>query len=303
MSEFWNSFTREKTDEQYNPTLWTRRLPTDLLLPSHAEFTGSRSSAYRNAIKGGLQTVNFGEGDLAGSMDVFRSDEVAEDAPVVIYIHGGWWQWFSKEQFSFLAEPFNKEGFAVYMPGYHMAPDWENDTPMESIVSQVQWAVASVLKEADEKGAPSVYIVGHSAGGQLVALLHQTDWSQFGVPASAQSKFKGAFSLAGLFDIRPLVNSFVNDAINMSMESAEKVSPQLLEPGIDTTECPLHLIVPEFDTPEFFRQTKEYQEKMLKMDNPCYFKLANNRDHLDLIEKLVDDRDEVLTYMLEHMKS
>ncbi|WP_444935286.1 alpha/beta hydrolase [Microbulbifer sp. JMSA004] len=302
MSEFWYSFTREKTDEQYNPTLWTRRLPTDLLLPSHAEFTGSRSSTYRRAIKDGLQTVSFGEGDFEGSMDVFRPDEVSENAPVVIYIHGGWWQWFSKEQFSFLAEPFNKEGFAVYMPGYRMAPDWENDAPMESIVTQMQWAVASVLNEAEAKGAPSVHLVGHSAGGQLVALLHQTDWSQFGVSVSAQSKFKGAFSLAGLFDIRPLVDSFVNDAIHMSMESAEKVSPQLLESSVDATACPLHLIVPEFDTPEFFRQTKEYQEKMLKMGNPCHFKLANNRDHLDLIEKLIDNRDEVLTYLLEHMK-
>ncbi|WP_444931889.1 alpha/beta hydrolase [Microbulbifer sp. SSSA002] len=303
MNEFWYSFNREKTDQQYNPTLWTRRLPTDLLLPSHAEFTGSRSEAYRKAVKAGLHTASFGEGDLSGSMDVFRPNDVSENAPIVIYIHGGWWQWFSKEQFSFLAEPFNKKGFAVYMPGYRMAPDWENDTPMESIVTQMQWAVASVLKEAEAKEAPSVYLLGHSAGGQLAALLHQTDWSQFGVSASAQSKLKGVFSLAGLFDIRPLVNSFVNDAINMSMESAEKVSPQLLESGVDTTACPLHLIVPEFDTPEFFRQTKEYQEKMLKMDKPCHFRLANNRDHLDLIERLVDDSDEVLTYMLEHMQA
>ncbi|WHI46051.1 alpha/beta hydrolase [Microbulbifer sp. TRSA001] len=303
MSEFWNCFTREKTDEQYNPVLWTHRLPTDLLLPSHAEFTGSRSLTYRKAIKDGLQTVSFGKGDYSGSMDVFRPDKVPENAPVVIYIHGGWWQWFSKEQFSFLAKPFNKEGFAVYMPGYRMATDWKNDTPMESIVAQMQWAVASVLKEAEEKGSPSVYLVGHSVGGQLVALLHQTDWSQFGVPVTAQRKFKGAFSLAGIFDVRPLVNSFFNDLIKMSMESAEKVSPQMLVSGIDTTRCPLHLIVPEFDTLEFFRQTKEYQEKMLEMDNPCYFKLANNRDHLDLIEKLVDDQDEVLAYMLENMKA
>ncbi|AWF80417.1 alpha/beta hydrolase [Microbulbifer sp. A4B17] len=302
MNEFWYSFTREKTDEQYNPTLWTRRLPTEDLLPAHVEFTGSLSSAYRKAVSNGLHAVNFGEGDLSGSMDIFRPDEVPENAPIVIYIHGGWWQWFSKEQFSFLAEPFNKKGFAVYMPGYRMAPDWRNDTPMESIVLQMQWAMATILKEAEAKGAPSVYLVGHSAGGQLVALLHQTEWSQFGVSASAQHKFKGAFSLAGLFDIRPLVNSFVNDTINMTMESAEKVSPQLLEPGVDTSSCPLHLIVPEFDTPEFFRQTKEYQEKMLKMNNPCYFRLVNNRDHLDLLEKLINDQDEVMNYMISNMQ-
>ncbi|WP_444889534.1 alpha/beta hydrolase [Microbulbifer sp. DLAB2-AA] len=301
MNEYWNSFTREKTDEQYNPTLWNHRLPPEKLLPAHVEFTESHSSNYRQAIKGGLQTVSFGEGELSGSMDVFRPENVAEDAPIVIYIHGGWWQWFSKEQFSFLAEPFNRKGIAVYMPGYRMAQDWNNGVPMESIVKQTQYAMAKVLKEAEQRGTPAVYLVGHSAGGQLVGMLHQTDWSQFDISKSTQDKFKGAFSLAGLFDIRPLVNSFVNDTINMSMESAEKVSPQLMPLREGRKLCPLHLIVPEFDTPEFFRQTKEYQEKLLKSGNPCHFIIANNRDHLDVLERLVVEDDEVLSYLLNHI--
>ncbi|WP_445356686.1 alpha/beta hydrolase [Microbulbifer sp. ANSA002] len=301
MNEYWNSFTREKTDEQYNPTLWNHRLPPEKLLPAHVEFTESHSSNYRQAIKGGLQTVSFGEEELSGSMDIFRPENVAEDAPIVIYIHGGWWQWFSKEQFSFLAEPFNRKGIAVYMPGYRMAQDWNNGVPMESIVKQTQYAMAKVLKEAEQRGTPAVYLMGHSAGGQLVGMLHQTDWSQFDISKSTQDKFKGAFSLAGLFDIRPLVNSFVNDTINMSMESAEKVSPQLMPLREGRKLCPLHLIVPEFDTPEFFRQTKEYQEKLLKSGNPCHFIIANNRDHLDLLERLVVEDDEVLSYLLNHI--
>ncbi|WP_444901971.1 alpha/beta hydrolase [Microbulbifer sp. SSSA007] len=301
MNEYWNSFTREKTDEQYNPTLWTHRLPTEELLPAHVAFTESHSSIYRQKVKDGLQTVHFGEGELLGSMDVFRPGNVPEDAPIVIYIHGGWWQWFSKEQFSFLAESFNKKGFAVYMPGYRMAQDWNNGQPMESIVKQMQCAMATVLIEAEQRGSSAVYLVGHSAGGQLVAMLHQTDWEQFGVSKSAQSKFKAAFSLAGLFDIRPLVKSFVNDTIKMSMDSAERVSPQLIPLREGRKLCPLHLIVPEFDTPEFFRQTKEYQEKLLKSGINCSFSLANDRDHLNILERLNNVDDKVLKYMLENM--
>jgi len=65
--------------------------------------------------------------------------------------------------------------------------------------------------------------------------------------------------------------------------------------------CPLHLVVPEFDTPEFFRQTKEYQAKLLEADQPCHFHLANNRDHLDIIENLLNENDEVLEYLLDHI--
>ena len=85
------------------------------------------------------------------------------------------------------------------------------------------------------------------------------------------------------------------------MDSALQVSPQLMEINQGDTLCPLHLIVPEFDTPEFFRQTKEYQDKLLKAGQTCYLKLANNRDHLDIVERLIDDADDVLNYMLEQM--
>ena len=302
MNEFWQAFTREKTDEQYNPTLWTQRLPTEDLLPTHIALTGEKSTRYRNKMGDHLRTISFGENEFAGTMDVFRSDNVKENAPIVVYIHGGWWQWFSKEQFSYLAEPFNKHGFAVYMPGYRLAQDWENDMPMESIVKQMEYATAAVLKEAVERGSPAVYLMGHSAGGQLVTMLRNTDWHKtYHLPNGTQHKLKGIFSLAGLFDLRPLVHSFINDSIHMSLESAGRVSPQLIPSSSAAGFCPVHLILPEFDTPEFFRQTREYQHVLLQTGHPCQLKVIENRDHLDLIEKLIKDHDELLHYVLKQM--
>ncbi|WDE02252.1 alpha/beta hydrolase [Thalassomonas actiniarum] len=297
MNEFWHAFSREKNDQQYNPTLWTKRLPTEELLPAHIAFTQEKSESYRAK---GVETLAFGEAEFAGSIDVFRPDTLPENAPIVVYIHGGWWQWFSKEQFSYLAQPFNHQGFAVYMPGYRMAPDWENNTPMESIVRQMQYALAAILKVAEKSAAPTLYLVGHSAGGQLVTMLQHTNWQQFNVSESAVQKLKGIFSLAGLFDIRPLVDSFVNDEIKMSSSSAAAVSPQLLAPAAHN--CPVHLLLPELDTPEFFRQTKEYQQKLLAEGRNCYLKLAQSRDHLDIIEKLAEDNDEIMNYLLTNMK-
>ena len=100
-------FTRELADEQYNPTLWTPRLPTEELLPKHIEFTSQHSERYRATVGAGLSQITFGEGEFSGMMDVYRAPDITEDAPIIVYIHGGWWQWFSKEQFGFIAEPFN----------------------------------------------------------------------------------------------------------------------------------------------------------------------------------------------------
>lgn len=303
MNDFYSNLPREVNDVQYNPTLWTQRLLVDELLPHHIALTSEKSECYRQNIALGLEKLSYGEDDLLGEMDVFRSSNLEDNAPIVIYLHGGWWQWFSKEQFSFIAQPFNQQGYAVYMPGYRMAQNWQNDVPMESIVKQMEYAVAAVLKEALCRGSAAVYLVGHSAGGHLAALLRKTDWDVLDVPQKAQQKLRGVFSLAGLYDIRPLVNSFINDEIGMSAESAAAVSPQLVPHSVSLTgaDCPLHLVLPEYDTPEFFRQAKEYQQKLLQVGEPCFLHLAKNRDHLDIIEKLCDENDPLMAFFMQHM--
>lgn len=244
--------------------------------------------------------IPFRKDEYLGEIDVFRPNNVPDNAPIVVYIHGGWWQWFSKEQFSFLAEPFNEKGLAVYMPGYRMAQDWDNDKPIESIINQMEEAVATILHEAFEKKSQAVYLVGHSAGGHLVSMLHKTKWGKYNLPDEAQNKIKAVFSLAGLFDLRYLLNSYVNDEINMSLESAIHVSPQLLG-NSKSKLCPIHLILPEFDTAEFFRQTKEYQDKLLEDGQSCDLHVVHNRDHLSIIENLVNDDDELFDYIFKEI--
>ena len=293
-------FTREQADEQYNPILWTRRLSSDELLPAHEQFVSERSAAYRDHIGSGRTVLPFGEGELAGEMDVYRPEGLPTDAPIVFYIHGGWWQWFSKELFGFLARSFNDQGYAVVLPGYRMAQDWQNGAPMESIAAQMECALKVVLEQAEASGARAVHVIGHSAGGHLAALLHRTDWTALGLSEVAQSKLTSVVSLAGVFDLRPLVDTYVNDGIGMTMEAAERVSPQRL-PAPVPDRCPLHLVLPEYDTSEFFRQTKDYQEKLLRAGAECHLHVAAARDHLDMIERLADPGDELLGYLLRSL--
>lgn len=302
MSELWTVFSREETDVQYSPPLWAKRPDQDDLLPQHIEMTNSRSEIYREQIGSGLSTLKYGRGELAGEIDVLRPKSLPAGAPTIIYIHGGWWQWFCKEQFSFLAEPFNKSGMAVYMPGYKLADQWEPGTAITQIARQMESALSVMLMEAFANRSSGVYIVGHSAGGHLAALLQMVDFDSYGIPVEARRLLKGIFSIAGLFDVRPLVNSFVNDAIEMNMATAASISPYCVDTGLPKAGfpealCPVHLILPEHDTPEFFRQTKEYQGKLLRAGLDCRVKLAENRDHLDVIERLPEPSDGVFTYI------
>jgi len=65
------------------------------------------------------------------------------------------------------------------MPGYRMIQNEGNNKPMESIVCQMEKAVATILQEAYNNNSKAVYFVGHSAGGHLVTMLHKTDWRKY----------------------------------------------------------------------------------------------------------------------------
>lgn len=297
---------REVHDYQFNPAFWTPRIDPDDFVPSHVEYATGRSEAYRGQLSedGEFRTITYGSGAMEQRMDVFRPLALDGNASIVVYIHGGWWQWFSKDMFSYVAEPFNRAGYAVYMPGYTLAQDWHNDSPMESIVEQLELAIVKVFEEAEATSAKDVILVGHSAGGHLVSLLRKTDWTQkYGIPGEVARRLSSVFSLAGLFDLRPLVNSYVNDEIGMTRESAERVSPMHVPPNGARQYPALHLILPEFDSAEFFRQTKEYQQKLLMDHEKCHLKVLVQRDHISMIESIVNEGDELMTHMLDHMRT
>lgn len=299
---------REILDYQLNPTLWTPRISSEEFIPAHIEFCESHSQIYRQSLKDNeLYSLPYSYQDSDESIDVFRPQAIQDNATIVVYIHGGWWQWFSKEMFSYIAKPFNEAGAAVYMPAYTLAQNWNNDDPMGAIVAQLEHAMIEVFKDARKFAAKKIVLVGHSAGGQLVSLLRNVDWhGKYGIPKDVVGLLSSVFSLAGLFDLTDLVNSYINDEIGMTKQQAQSVSP-LLQPGLQSNfsngvnAIPLHLVLPEHDTAEFYRQTKEYQHKILKQNEPCRIKVLDDKDHVSMIESLVECEDELLQYILRHM--
>ena len=94
-------------------------------------------------------------------LDVFSA---GAPAPVLFFIHGGYWRALDKSYVSFIAEPFRDAGVTVVMPSYDLVPA----VRVGGIVDQIRAAFAWVVEHlAPER----VVVAGHSAGGQLAAML------------------------------------------------------------------------------------------------------------------------------------
>jgi arylformamidase len=109
--------------------------------------------------------------DGAVTLDVFPA--ARPKAPVLVFIHGGYWRSLSKAEFSFVAAPFVAAGVTVVVPDYSLCPA----VTVDAIALQCAQAMAWVHRHAARHGgdARRCLVAGHSAGGHLAAMLLTAD--------------------------------------------------------------------------------------------------------------------------------
>lgn len=174
-----------------------------------------------------------------------------KNAPLMVFIHGGYWQSLDHKMFDLLAQPFVEAGIAFASMGYTLCPDID----MAGLAEQVREGIAWLWGRAADLGfdRDRIFVSGHSAGGHLVALLAATDFTQRGLPKDV---LKGGLSLSGLYDLEPVRLAYVNAALKLDADTARRLSPQHHLPRKDS--MPLLLAVGGAELPEFVRQQSDY---------------------------------------------
>jgi acetyl esterase/lipase len=124
-------------------------------------------------------------------------------APLFVFIHGGYWQARSRENFYFLAEGPLARGFNVAFVGYSLAPD----ASLDAIVGEVRNALDLLDREI---GAP-IYLGGWSAGAHLAVMTSE--------------QACGVLAISGIYDLEPVRHSYLNDKLRLDEDSASRNSP------------------------------------------------------------------------------
>jgi arylformamidase len=190
----------------------------------------------------------------------------APGAPILSFIHGGYWRSRDKSEFAYIAEPFVAAGITVAMPEYDLAPT----VTVATIVAQMVAAHAWLYRNAGVHGAdPSrLFVAGHSAGGHLAAMMAATRWNDIDAALPADL-VKGAYAVSGLFDLMPMLHFSFNADIGLDAASARALSPTEHAPA---WPVPVHTAAGALESDEFRRQCRMLAERWP----------ASVRGHLDV---------------------
>lgn len=175
----------------------------------------------------------------AEHLDLFFPASQSGPAPVHLFIHGGYWRAFAKEDFSFIADTVTAAGAIAAIIDYGLMPA----VRMETIVSQVRRATQWLAAHAPSFGGDPtrLTISGHSAGAHLCCYLL--------TPPSAP--IQAALLVSGVYDLKPLQSSFVQPEIGLTDDEVARYSP--LSAAL-ATGTPTTIIVGETETAPFHDQ-------------------------------------------------
>jgi arylformamidase len=167
-------------------------------------------------------------------LDLFGSTDT-----LAVFVHGGYWQYkaSTKESVAFLAPAFLRRDIGFCAVGYELCPEVD----MDEMVAQLRQA----LRFVETSFRPArIVALGHSAGAHLAAMLALTCPS-----------LSGACGVSGLYDLEPLVATYLNEALRMDRETARRNSPLRL---VRDASPAMVLAVGGLESPEFKRQTGEF---------------------------------------------
>ncbi len=186
--------------------------------------------------------VSYGE-SARQYYDLFKPQDVRSKA-VVLFIHGGYWQALDPSFFSQLARGPNRRGVPVAVAGYDLCPQVE----LGHIVWELQQAAVALWR----RFSLPVVAAGHSAGGHLAACLLATDWKNVD-PELPDQLVPAAYGISGLYNLKPLTETSINQALGLSHEGAERESP-LFWPG--PSGLTMDAVVGGAESEEYLKQSR-----------------------------------------------
>lgn len=192
--------------------------------------------------------------------------KAGDEAPTLLFIHGGYWQHRAKELFTLVAEGPMAHGINVALAGYTLAPE----ATLNEIVAEI-YACIDFL--ADRLPAPGgIVVCGWSAGGHLASM------------ALSNRHVRACVAISGIYDLEPIRHSYLNDKLRLDEAMSRRNSPMMMAGG---PAKPLSLVVGSAELPLLRKQAADFAGHRARYGLPVTYEEIPGADHFTIMNEMI----------------
>jgi arylformamidase len=272
--------TQAEIDAQYN---------AGASVPDYAAFLGQYADRSAEERSGNACHLHIAYGPtLAETLDIFPASQPG--APVLVFLHGGYWRSLAASDFSFVARGPRAQGFTTVVVDYALCP-W---VPIEEIVRQVRASVAWVYRHIHLYGGDParIGIAGHSAGGHLAMMALLSEWKEcYGLPADL---LRAAISISGLHELEPLRHSYLQPVLQLDHRTVARNSPTRLAAHVN---APVLLAWGQQESEEFASQARDFAAAMVRAESDVTTFVVPGAHHFSVLDGFLDPGSRFCTWL------
>ena len=209
-------------------------------------------------------------------IDLYRAPG-AVDGPVLVFIHGGFWQAVSREESGLIAPNWTKLGVNVAVLDYALAPEVSLTTITEQALRGLNWLSGQAARLRLD--ASRIVVAGHSAGGQLAAMSR--------VSQTSAMHLAGLVLISGVYDLAHIARSYVNDVVKMSDDEVQALSPAYHWPK---SAVPIFVTFAEHDPLGFHEQSRALSWAWREHGCDQGAVMIPERNHFSILDDFADPR-------------
>ena len=204
--------------------------------------------------------------------------KAGDNAPTLLFIHGGYWQARAKEVFTVVAEGPMAHGINVALIGYTLAPD----ATLDEIVAEIHAGIDYLAGQLPALGAATdgIVVSGWSAGGHLTSM------------ALSHPKVRAGMAISGIYDLEPIRHSYLNEKLKADEAVSRRNSPMMMADG---PLKPLSLVVGSAELPLLRKQTADFAGHRAKHGLPVTYEEIPGANHFTILQEMMSPKGRITT--------
>ena len=230
----------------------------------------------------------YGDAELQ-TIDILPANKA--NSPIMVFIHGGYWRALDKVSYSFVAEPFVKQNFTVFLVNYRLIPAVNMETQLKDVANAIHW----IKNEAAHyNGNPdALFLSGHSAGGHLALATYLLN-------EDLQASIQAICSLSGIFDLAPIKNSYLNEDLQLTEEDI--IAYSVSNKDLSVVMCPILLSVGSDETDFFIEQSRRLYTENRSLTSVEYHEYGD-LNHYQIVHKLGQEGSPLVKFLIDSSKA